>query len=159
MYCPKCAAENNDDTKFCRACGTNLSLVPQAIAGRLPDPDSTEIQICTHQHSRPSIASGITKIFMGAAFLIIAIGAWFSGYGGWGLLTLIPAFGLLGSGVADIVSAKYEQNRLPGNAAIPEARLTNELTLQSFSETLPPSVTEHTTRQLDRETGRAQNEL
>ena len=157
MYCPKCAAENNDDTKFCRACGTNLSLVPQAIAGRLPDPDSTEIQIHNQWHSQPSISSGITKIFMGTAFLIIAIGAWFSFYSGWGLLTLLPAFGLLGSGVADIVNVKYEQNRMSGNTIRPENNSTSELAPQSFSDALPPSVTEHTTRQLDRETGRAQN--
>jgi hypothetical protein len=37
MYCPKCATQNTDETKFCRSCGSNLSLVPQALTGRLPE--------------------------------------------------------------------------------------------------------------------------
>lgn len=34
-YCPKCASQNADDAKFCRACGANISLVPQALSGQL----------------------------------------------------------------------------------------------------------------------------
>lgn len=34
MYCPRCAAENLEDAKFCRACGTNLEVVALALAGR-----------------------------------------------------------------------------------------------------------------------------
>ncbi len=38
MYCPKCGTNNIDNASFCRACGTNLSLVPQALTGHLPAP-------------------------------------------------------------------------------------------------------------------------
>jgi hypothetical protein len=31
MYCPKCAAQNETEMKFCRACGQDLSLVSQAL--------------------------------------------------------------------------------------------------------------------------------
>jgi uncharacterized membrane protein YvbJ len=36
MYCPKCAEPNADDTKFCRACGENLTVVAQAMSKHLP---------------------------------------------------------------------------------------------------------------------------
>ncbi|MFN2482444.1 MAG: zinc-ribbon domain-containing protein, partial [Pyrinomonadaceae bacterium] len=35
MFCPKCAAHNLDEAKFCRACGADISLVPQALTGQL----------------------------------------------------------------------------------------------------------------------------
>ncbi|MCI0489034.1 MAG: zinc-ribbon domain-containing protein [Blastocatellia bacterium] len=147
MYCPKCAEPNSDDAKYCRACGTYLSLVPQAIAGRLPEADSNELK--DWLKSPPSIANGITKIFVGLAFLIIAL-AWITTEEpGWGYLTLIPAFALLGQGVAHIVSVKYEQ-RQTNAAAISESAPGKELPPKSFSETLPPpSVAEHTTRELE----------
>lgn len=36
MYCPKCATENVESARFCRACRANLSLVPRALSGDLP---------------------------------------------------------------------------------------------------------------------------
>ncbi|MGI9105935.1 MAG: zinc-ribbon domain-containing protein, partial [Pyrinomonadaceae bacterium] len=37
MYCPKCGTQNVDDASFCRGCGANVSLIPQALDGRLPE--------------------------------------------------------------------------------------------------------------------------
>ncbi len=34
MFCPRCAAQNLDDAKFCRACGTNLESIALALSGR-----------------------------------------------------------------------------------------------------------------------------
>ncbi|HKG20907.1 MAG TPA: zinc ribbon domain-containing protein [Blastocatellia bacterium] len=31
MFCPKCSTESNDSQKFCKACGTNLQLVSDAL--------------------------------------------------------------------------------------------------------------------------------
>ncbi len=39
MYCPKCGAQNAEDVKYCRVCGVNLSLVPKALSGELPQDD------------------------------------------------------------------------------------------------------------------------
>ena len=36
MFCPKCATQNIDGASFCRACGANISLIPQALSGQLP---------------------------------------------------------------------------------------------------------------------------
>ncbi|MDQ3650266.1 MAG: zinc-ribbon domain-containing protein [Acidobacteriota bacterium] len=37
MYCPSCAVQNVEGASYCRACGANISLVPQAMTGRLPE--------------------------------------------------------------------------------------------------------------------------
>src|SRR5215510_14115053 len=34
MYCPNCGANNNAEIKFCTRCGTNLSVVSDALAGK-----------------------------------------------------------------------------------------------------------------------------
>ena len=36
MYCPKCAAPNDDGVRFCRACGENLTAVAQAMKRHMP---------------------------------------------------------------------------------------------------------------------------
>ena len=36
MYCPRCGVQaSQTDTKFCRACGADLTLVSQAMAGQI----------------------------------------------------------------------------------------------------------------------------
>lgn len=37
MLCPRCAAKQADDVKFCTSCGANLHAVREALAGREPD--------------------------------------------------------------------------------------------------------------------------
>lgn len=151
MYCPKCGATNNEDTKFCRGCGANLALVPQALTGELSKPRSlSRAERRSHRHEE-GLAGGITQSFMGMAFLIIAIGLWFSKQW-WGLWMLIPAFALLGRGVAQIVSAKYGPTLTQGasQAAAPPANRAGEFqphNPQAFAP--PPSITEGTTRHLD----------
>jgi uncharacterized membrane protein YvbJ len=67
MFCPKCGTENIDDAKFCRSCGANVSLVPQALTGQLP-------QANKHRIEKPaSLSHGLSEAFIGIAFFIIAI--------------------------------------------------------------------------------------
>ena len=40
MLCPRCAATQSDDVKFCTSCGANLQAVRDVLAGREPDKDS-----------------------------------------------------------------------------------------------------------------------
>ncbi|HMG36914.1 MAG TPA: zinc ribbon domain-containing protein [Blastocatellia bacterium] len=39
MFCPTCAANNPEDTNFCRACGASLEAVALALSGQLPITD------------------------------------------------------------------------------------------------------------------------
>src|SRR6266571_2990801 len=155
MYCPKCATENNEGVSFCRACGTNLSLVPQAITGKLP----------THRHmsrrerrdfergGSPDFSRGVVKLFTGLGFLAVTIALSISHTArGWWFWLLIPAFASLGKGIAEILSARSAQQRAldPSRTAAPPARVTGELPPQpDFGRTPQPSITEDTTRHLD----------
>ena len=76
MYCPQCA-NPIDGTKFCRSCGANVSLVPQALAGQLPvaTGEGQEWRPGVRLRSRqPAIDRGfVTTFFTGIAFLITVV--------------------------------------------------------------------------------------
>lgn len=37
MFCPQCGSTQNEELKFCKACGVNLYAVKQVVASREPD--------------------------------------------------------------------------------------------------------------------------
>ena len=157
MYCPTCATENGDGTKFCRSCGTNLSLVPQALTGRLPEARRSRRHRSDFERGgAANLGSGITKAFMGLGFIMVAAGVFFFMPGGhiWWFWMLIPAFTLLGKGVAEIVTAQQAQRMNPGTnyTAIPPMNTVGLPPQPNFETLPPPSVTETTTRHLDPKT-------
>ena len=113
--------------------------------------------------------SAITKIFTGLAFLIVAIVLGFTGIAGgqfWWFWMLIPAFGSLGSGVAQYVQLKKSerqnvsftpqnaQNVIPSTPPNPSLPPTQTEYIAPDSryrtgELVPPSVVENTTRHLE----------
>jgi hypothetical protein len=105
------------------------------------------------------MASGIQKTFMGIGFLFVSFGAFFFAPAGrlWWFWLLIPAFAMLGSGVAEIVRAKQEAARmvapplqqLPSVPEYQSAPGTNELPPRQPAEIAPGSIVENTTRHLD----------
>ena len=161
MYCPKCATENSDETKFCRSCGSNLSLVPQALTGRLPEAPSGRRRNRRHSRSLEpptpaSLADGITKSFMGLGFLFVSLSVFAFAPAGriWWFWLLIPAFAMLGKGVSEIVSFKYGPSLTQGTnqQAMPPAAHPAEIPARNEAIFPPPSVTEQTTRHLDPKT-------
>ena len=154
MYCPKCATQNAEDVKFCRSCGTNLSLVPQALTGHLPVAPPGRRRHRNREEDGPAnIANGITKAFMGFGFMLVSLGVFFFAPVGriWWFWMLIPAFAMLGKGVAEIISARYGPALTQGTGitAVRPASQTNNLPPRDDVRFPPPSVTEQTTRQLD----------
>jgi zinc-ribbon domain len=158
MFCPKCAAQNIDGAHFCRACGANLSLIPQALTGQLPSVPDEELgrRRRRNRSRQPSLDEGVRTLVMGFGFIAVAIAL--AIYGGpigasfWWFWMLIPAFGMLGKGISDILRAnqlKASQNQ----AQIPYLAPTN-LPANHTNELRPPvaSVTEGTTRNLGAET-------
>jgi len=80
MFCPKCATPNTDGASFCRSCGANISLVPQALTGQLARPseqtDLTDESVCAvpgKSRRPPTLDSAFRSVFMGIAFLLISI--------------------------------------------------------------------------------------
>lgn len=166
MFCPKCATQNLEGASYCRVCGANISLVSQALSGQLSQPADEGVQEYGSRWRRrrgkeASLEHALKNIFMGVAFLLVSIALSRSAMGiGWWFWLLIPAFSMMGSGVAQYVRLKEAQRTAlnprtgippviqppgiqppPQESAFP-ARNTGELVPP------PPSVTEGTTRHL-----------
>ena len=144
MFCPKCSTQNLDGASFCRSCGANISLVPQALTGQLPQPPAEKK---TDRRGRElTLDQAFKNAFMGVAFLLIAIVLSRSGFGrGWWFWLLLPAFAMMGTGIAQFIRVKEKEKR-PSLPAPPLAK-----SLPEHQETFiapAPSVTEGTTRHL-----------
>ena len=154
MFCPKCATNNLDGASFCRGCGANISLVPQALTGQMMQPPVEEVEEGGRRHRRrrdrgeATLDQAFKNMFMGFAFLIVAIALsrtigqvfWF-----WFLL---PAFSLMGTGIAQYIRVREREKR--ALIAPPPARQTFAQHPQTPEELRAPvpSVTEGTTRHL-----------
>lgn len=164
MFCPKCATQNIEGGKFCRSCGADISLVPQAMTGQIaafPNEidDSREARRRRKRERPPSLERGIKSIFMGLGFLFVAIALAYTPMGwSWWYWMLIPAFSMMGGGVAEYLRSRHVQKEIrlqsnPAQPAIPRAPQMSELPPRNTSELVapPPSVTEGTTRHLGAE--------
>ena len=162
MFCPKCAASNLEGASFCRSCGANISLIPSALGGNLPQAKDEQVEqgVCNRKHDKePRLEHAFKNVFMGFAFLIIAIALSMSRMGmAWWYWMLIPAFSMMGTGIAQYIRVREFEKRsmAPGNYVQPSIqppprpmafppRNTGELVAP------PPSVTEGTTRHLGAE--------
>src|SRR6185369_8484374 len=98
MFCPKCATQNLDGASFCRSCGANISLVPQALSGQLvqePPPQEPWFEeggYRTRRRRELTLDHAFKKFFTGIAFLIISIVLSRTIGAGWWFWMLIPAF-------------------------------------------------------------------
>lgn len=169
MFCPKCGTKNPDNGRFCRSCGADLGNVTAALSGK-----PSKMQYVVDPRKRGvSWEHAITKIFTGLAFLIVSLILGYTGKFGaqvWWFWLLIPAFGSLGSGVAQVVQLKKLEkqesafapqntsnvlNSAPDKNALPPTKNDYvEPSKQSIYDTgdlveRPASVTEGTTRHLE----------
>ena len=162
MFCPKCASQNIDGASFCRVCGANISLVPQALSGQLPvaNDESREARRSRRRHGRqPSLEHALKNIFIGVAFIFVSVALSFSAGGRfWWFWMLIPAFSCLGSGIAEYMRLKEEQKKAsplaaPTQSSMPTPPRVSALPPRNTGEMVPvpPSVTEGTTRHLGAE--------
>jgi zinc-ribbon domain len=159
MFCPKCATKNLEGASFCRTCGANISLVPQALTGQMTQPSSEKEEVDVDGFCAPGLRRrgreltldhAFKKIFMGIAFLIIAMALSRSTGQGWWFWMLLPAFSLMGTGVAQYIRVRENQKRaslipppMNSRAFQPQPRNPDELRAPVAS------VTEATTRHLN----------
>lgn len=156
MYCPRCATQNIESARYCRSCGANLSLVPQALSGHLreerSDKDEEPIRKSRRRRREPELGRGIMRSFIGLAFLVVVVALFITrGSAGFGQIwLLIPAFILLGKGIGEIVTVLSAANAKDPVSIPRSAPSTNQLSPHEEYESLPPpSITEGTTRHMD----------
>ena len=169
MFCPRCAAPNTDDAKFCRACGTNLATVSLVLS----DPQHLSPAALEKVASILSVKrrDGISKLihgtgWIGASTIVgVALGL-FSNTNDWifvwlGLASWMACVGIIqwSQGINKLIEARYLSAELKSAvadsafgkpqmhsgepAALPEVPKTNELPR-------PGSVTDRTTELLNR---------
>lgn len=153
MFCPKCATKNLEGASFCRTCGANISLVPQAMTGQMMQPQAppevVDESCSPRKRGKPlTLDQSFKNIFMGVAFLIIAIALSRTIGAGWWFWMLLPAFSMMGTGIAQYIRVREREKR-EGLAPPPMARAYVE-PVRSPDELRAPvaSVTEGTTRHL-----------
>jgi hypothetical protein len=164
MYCPRCAAQNLDDAKFCRACGADIRLVPQALQGTLPAAlaQTDEAATSGKKKRRPAtVDEALKSLFTGLAlFLIFLMGIFvFRGAFWVTLWFIIPALSNVGEGIGQLIRARQERTYLAETVpdAVGNFRTTTfapvvkELSTPDTAEIIhaPASVTDVTTRHLD----------
>jgi hypothetical protein len=168
MFCPRCAAHNIDDAKYCRVCGADISLLPQVLSGELsagvavideaPVVRKGKRRRKEKDEKPPTFEKAFENIGVGIAFLIISvmIALFMPGGRFWWFWLLIPALACAGEGVGQLMRMKREKGLPAGReqlfAATREADI-GRLPPRETSEILmpPPSITEGTTRHLNAE--------
>ena len=150
MFCPKCATQNLEGASFCRTCGANISLIPQAMTGQIIKAPAENVEGGKRRRGREvTLDQSFKNIFMGVAFLFISIALSRSAMGqGWWFWMLLPAFSMMGTGVAQYIRVK-EREKQSALAPPPMTRAFQERPRDPEGLMPPaPSVTEGTTRHL-----------
>src|SRR5215212_5188687 len=115
MFCPKCAAQNLDGASFCRTCGANISLVPQALTGQLAQSSPDEIveggRRRRRRYKELTLDHAFKNIFMGIAFLIVAIALSRTIGQTWWFWMLLPAFSMMGTGIAQYIRVREKEKQ------------------------------------------------
>lgn len=169
MYCPKCGVRNVEDAKYCRSCGADIGLVPQALSGTLPEGASGAFALESgaskgrkgrkKAKEPPTREKGLETVFTGIALMVIFLLGFFyftAGFLIW-VWFIIPGLASIGQGIGQIIRATREPRALthapfgmdelaphgPAHRGELQPRETSEINPQ------PLSVTEGTTRHLD----------
>jgi len=164
-----------DGSAYCRSCGANLDLVSQALTGKLVPPETAEdlrrkaraerttsVVQAYHdetKHGRKRHRGGpeqaIHAIFTGLGFLLVSFGALEFAPAGriWWFWLLIPAFSMLGKGLAQLMALRGERITGPQSGQIstaPIAPNSGEIpSHDAYRMGAPPSVVEGTTKLMD----------
>ena len=176
MFCPRCATQNLDDVKFCRACGTNLETVALALSDQYhpanlskdedEEPETEKSWLEKRREAMDGIVKGIG--LMGASLLIgVALGL-FSNVPDWiiiwvGLAGWMACWGFISivSGIGALADSRFMRRQLgqaPGGTAALTDQPLSSVDPKMLPDTSaipmlspPPSITEHTTKPLDKQ--------
>jgi hypothetical protein len=170
MYCPSCGSNNLPDIKFCTRCGTNLGVVSDALAGKIAGKTGVDDRVAKllkdYYRGRRDTITGAVLVPTGLLLMAIMMAAGLKPIGAffiicwmffWGAAALAGGLGKWIASQNELKSLGYgSQSQFQG--ALPQQGVPVPLreSLPSVYSTgpvdSPPSVTEHTTRQLDERT-------
>jgi hypothetical protein len=154
MYCPTCAAQNSNETSFCRSCGGDLSVVRAITTNGLTSNvmrEVAQLEKSLDKQNKSNIRKDLLNIsfgvFMLVMFFVIGAGGTTFGY-----ISMLIACLMIGVGIGGIQKYKDGLSRpkrqllteLPINANPPDLPQNSPIEIQS-----PPSITDETTRHLD----------
>lgn len=116
-----------------------MNVVSEAISGKLAVQQEPELTDC--KGKKVTFEGAMGKLFMGIAFLVVSVVLAFSATGtGWWFWMLIPAFSMLGAGIAQIVQIR--QKKYQPVAAFAENTQNNFQPQTNYAE-LPPNQTQY----------------
>ena len=170
MFCPRCAAQNLDDAKFCRACGTNLETVALALAdqyhpakrdaGLAEDPFQSWLKTRTESINKISKGFGllVSSLLIGVALGLFSnthdwIIIWMAMVGWMAVIGIISMV----TGTASLMESRFMRRQLGQGSEVfsqpGKALPANDRVVLNEATTAPilrpqPSVTEHTTTRL-----------
>jgi len=157
MFCPNCATKQIDGAHFCRSCGANISLVPQALMGQLPEGKPLDEDYYGRRRrgrGGPSSDYAIRSIMAGIAFAVraVMVSRFAPGSARWWFWLLVPAIMAFARGFSEF--ARLGRRRANERQAAPQPMVnavrTPEMPVPRTVELMTPvpSVTEGTTRHL-----------
>jgi hypothetical protein len=144
MSCQKCGAQNIEEAKYCRLCGTAFQVLAKPA---LP------------LSGLPYYGRAFRPLFIGLAFLILASISIF-GHIGFFWWMLFPAITMISKGIRRLMlmqssyfyNASPQRTRMLDNSAglqVPSEGYVNVQARPTDELITPPSVTENTTKLLD----------
>jgi hypothetical protein len=174
MYCPSCGSNNQDELKFCRRCGVNLGVVSEALSGRPAEQSQIDERMVKvfkdYYRGRNAViiggAASLIALFKVTLFALVGLPA-ATGFLGtlagmlfffgaialvWGIAkwnnasSEIKAIGRASTAGKSLRPAEDQVSLLPG-----ESTGIHDVAPSTDPLMFPVSVTEQTTRQLDRE--------
>lgn len=159
MYCPKCATQNSDDTKFCRQCGGNISLVLEAMGGDLPQGRAVGWDAAGYPYDAQgrridqgpaTIGHGVRDISRGALSLIgIVIVQVLTDWPLWWLLFVVPqSIYFLSEGIGKVVQVKHGSKER-NSQTLTESEMREMVGNEGYRQISGQSITERTTRELE----------
>src|SRR5262249_52367687 len=103
MFCPACGVDNNQEqTRFCRACGADLRAVSRALSKSLPQQLASSLDAYLENRFQRNLSNGILNLVAFVALLVVGLYQLISGWNGFGLFLIGLGLLSLFLGVWDI---------------------------------------------------------
>jgi hypothetical protein len=153
MYCPRCAEPNSDETRFCRNCGEDLSVIAQAMARHLPITLLNKIDSYLRRKNERVRRDSIINTSLGGIFLFLSLYHLLRGDGlGFNVLfTFAVACFMFAVGAWDYLVYRRSLSHNPIAEELSVVPRREEVAGREKTTYLPPprSVVEQTTKHLE----------